>query len=272
MEQFTSFVQEALEFLSLLRASEKERFEAQKKYMDETTKILKDLAETILKNNTVIKNALDDLKGSLNAELKQIEENLGLENLMQAINALESSVDLLQRGSTILDYKFTVQKTREILDEIQKQKSRNEGGVPAARASPSLSSKESAEVPALKVSSPPKPEAAPGKPPKKAEASPPKSTGKEKGQQKAAPATSKEKSPKKSAEPAKAKTSKSTAATAKAGSSGQEGASAPKYNPLASAMGTRSQAPRRVVNLKKPKIVDVGGEPVEIETGTDEDK
>lgn len=261
MEQFTSFVQEALEFLSLLRASEKERFESQKKFMSETTKILKDLAESILTNNTVIKNALEDLKVSLNDEVKKISESIGLDNLMQAINALEDSVDLLQRGSTILDYKFTVQKTREILDELQKKKSQIEIGASAGRGGPSLSSGAPVGVSPPKIGPPSEAVAAPEKPPKKSKPSPP-------------PAPSKAKPSKKSAAPAKGKTPKSKEASGKspekAETPGQAGT--PKFDPLASAMGTRTQAPRRVVNLKKTKIVDANGGPVQIDTGTDEEK
>lgn len=261
MEQFTSFVQEALEFLSLLRASEKERSEAQKKFMGEATKILKDLAESILKNNTVIKNTLEDLQVSLNNEVKKISENIGLENLTQAISALDNAVDLLQKGSTILDYKFTVQKTREILDEIQKKKSQIEIGSPAAKMVPSISSGAPSEVSPPKVPPPPKTVAIPEKSPKKPE-----------------PSISKEKSPKKPTEPSKAKGSKPTSApiSEKSDNTAQENSSTPKFDPLSSAMGTRTRAqnPRRVVNLKRPskKIVNAQGEPIEIDTGTDDEK
>lgn len=258
MEQFTSFVQEALEFLSLLRASEKERFESQKKFMDETTKILKDLADSIQKNNTLIKNTLEELKGSVNDELKKITANIGLENLTQAITALESSVDLLQRGSTILDYKYTVQKTRDILDELQKRKGPIEIGVPASKASPSFSSAEP-----LKVSPPPFPTVGVERPPQRPITPPP-------------PSPEKEEPAKKQSEPPLPRSPKPvTTPTAKETPKKSDSAP-PKYDPLSSVMGTRSgQAPRRVVNLKKPsgsKIVDSKGEPIEIDTRSDDDK
>lgn len=254
MEQFTSFVQEALEFLSLLRASEKERFESQKKFMEETTKILKDLAESIQKNNTVIKTALEELKGSINDELKKITDNIGLDNLTRAISALESSVDLLQRGSTLLEYKYTVQKTRDILDELQKRKGQIEIGIPASKASPSFSS-----VEPLKGSPPPFPTTIVESSQKPILSSPPpeKDVSSKKQFEFPPPPKSPKLTPTPVSEP---KTSKEP----------------PKYDPLASAMGVRTQqSPRRVVNLKKPsgsKIVDVKGEPVEIDTRSDEDK
>jgi hypothetical protein len=266
MEQFTSFVQEALEFLSLLRASEKERFESQKKFMEETTKILKDLAESIQKNNTVIKNALDELKGSVNDELKKITDNIGLENLTQAISALESSVDLLQRGSTILDYKYTVQKTRDILDELQKRKAQIEIGVPAPKASPSFSSAEP-----MKVTPPPFPAASIERPPQKPITAPPPSPEKEEPSRKQF-----EPSLPKSPKPVATSTPEPRPSKESPKKSDSSASVPPKYDPLSSVMGTRSgQAPRRVVNLKKPsnsKIVDGKGEPIEIDTRSDEDK
>jgi len=266
MEQFTSFVQESLEFLSLLRASEKERFESEKKFMAETTKILKDLADSIQKNNILIKNALEELKGSINDELKKITDNIGLENLTQAISALESSVDLLQRGATILDYKYTMQKTRDILDELQKRKAQVEIGVPVSKASPSFSS-----IEPLKVSPPPMPATSPEKPPQKSIAP-------------SMPSPEKEAPSKKYVEPPLPKSPKPIATPISESKTGKDSAkksdspasATPQYDPLASAMGTRSpQTPRRVVNLKKStgsKIVDVKGEPIEIDTRTDEDK
>ncbi|MDD1778051.1 MAG: hypothetical protein LUQ65_07760 [Candidatus Helarchaeota archaeon] len=258
MEQFTSFVQEALEFLSLLRASEKERFESQKKFMDETTKILKDLADSIQKNNTLIKNTLEELKGSVNDELKKITDNIGLENLTQAISALESSVDLLQRGSTILEYKYTVQKTRDILDELQKRKGQIEPGVPVSKTSPSFSSAEP-----LKVSPPPFPTVGVERPPQKPITSPP-------------PSPAKEEPPKKQSEPPLPRIPKPVTTPTAKETPKKSDSETPKFDPLSSAMGTRSgQTPRRVVNLKKPsgsKIVDSKGEPIEIDTRSDEDK
>jgi hypothetical protein len=249
-EQFSSFVREALEFLSLLRASEKERFETEKKFMKETTKVLKELAESINKNNTLVKNTLEDLKRTVTIEIKKVEEKIGLNNLTEAIGALEKSVDLLQRGSTILDYKFTIQKTREMIDELKKSSSQIRASSnpapatsrPQAVTSGAPAAQKTAANPSTKEPPPPKPQMqasdAP-KPPKTKTTRPP---------------------PKPQAE-----TKAESPPPAQAGSS------------LAAAMGTRpsrTRPARRVVKLDKApttKIVDSKGGPIEIETGSDED-
>ncbi len=249
-EQFSSFVREALEFLSLLRASEKERFETEKKFMKETTKVLKELAESINKNNNLVKNTLEDLKRTVTIEIKKVEEKIGLSTLTEAIRALEKSVDLLQRGSTILDYKFTIQKTREMIDELKKSSSqiRTSPNPAPAPSGPQVATsgasniKKTAASPTVKAPPPPKPKvqvsSAPEPPKTKAPPPPPKPPAETKGE---------------SSPPA-------------------QGGSA-----LAAAMGTRpsrTRPARRVVNLDKApktKIVDSKGGPIEIETGSDED-
>ena len=238
VEQFSSFVQEALEFLSLLRASEKERFEAQKKFMTETTKILKELAESNKKVHALIKTSMDDLKQLVDFQIKKIEEKIGVETLTQAIKSLETSVDLLQRGSTILDYKFTVQKTRDLLDELK-------GNTMQVKNAPTLNKPVSPPQTAAKLTPTPSPaEKVPTPPPspasiKKQSAPPPQK-----------PDTSEDETD-------------NTPSYQKFGSS------------VASMMGTRTRPVRPAVQLKKTprkKIVTSDdGEPIEIETGYEED-
>lgn len=258
VEQFSDFVQESLEFLSLLRASEKERFEAEKKFMNETNKILKELAASINKNNSLVKNTLEDLKKSINSELKKIEKNIGLDTLSQAIKSLESSVDLLQRGSTILEYKFTIQKTREMLDELRKTTSQIQPSSISQRAPVSQQVMSSKATPVKK----PRPTsvATPV-----ASATPTKSA---KAQRPAAkPASTPKSTPPVSSHP-----KKSTPSAA-----AEDTSSSQKYDGVASMMGTRptrTRQPRRAIKLKKApttKIIDAGGEPIEIETGSDDD-
>ena len=253
VEQFSTFVQEALEFLSLLRASEKERFEAEKKFMAETTKILKELAESIKKNNDIIKTSLDDLKKSVSSEIKKIEEKIGVNTLNKAIDALESSVDLLQKGSTMLDYKFTIQKVRDMLDDINKSKIKTE--IPPSPAQPIASSPSSGVL--TKDSSAPALAPQPAIPLKKAPPSPSPPSPSE-PPQKSLDTSIPENTPKTSVKESNTPTFQ-------------------KVDPLAAAMGTRapSRPPRRVVELKKApqtKIVARNGEPIEIETGSDEDE
>ncbi len=261
VEQFSSFVQEALEFLSLLRASEKERFEIEKKFMTETTKILKDLAESITKNNSVIKATLDDLKKSVNGEIKRIEDKIGITELNEAIKALESAVNLLQRGSTILDYKFTIQKTREMLDDLKKTTFQVPGpasvktsaSAPKELESKAVTPKESApQISKPIIVSPP----APSPPP------PPSSTAR------TAPSVT---------TPISKSRPPSPPAPGKSSPHETENDTKPTSS-VASMMGTRpdkAKDPRRAVTLKKTlstKIVESDDGAIEIETRSDEDK
>lgn len=241
VEEFSSFVKEALEFLSLLRASEKERFEAEKKFMAETSKLLKELAESIQKNNATIKTSLDDLKKSVDNEIKRIEEKIGLDKLTQAIKALDTSVDLLQRGSTIMDYKHTVQKTRDLLDDLKKSGGSTKTSSPSSSASytPSTTKK---PAPAPKPALTPQPSATVIK--------------------SSAPSGS-----------SKVKTHSAPKASLK---KEEQSPGTPGYqSSVAQMMGTRNRPPRRAVKLKKAprrKVVQNGsGEPIEIETGSDDD-
>ncbi|NVM55644.1 MAG: hypothetical protein HWN66_18235 [Candidatus Helarchaeota archaeon] len=239
VEQFSSFVQEALEFLSLLRASEKERFAAEQKFMTETTKLLKELAESIKKNNVIIKTSLDDFKQTVNHEIKKIEEKVGIDMLNQAIKSLETSVDLLQRGSTMLDYKFTIQKTRDLLDELRTP-------VKRTKSTPSSQSYSPPHQPVKKPA--PSPQSAqPVKKPAKTVATP--------------------------------KVKRPTPPPPKGTSASEEDEtpSSKGYQPsVAAMMGTRSRSPRRAIKLKpvprKQIVEDGSGEPIEIETGSDEDE
>ncbi|MHA1649706.1 MAG: hypothetical protein ACTSYB_05895 [Candidatus Helarchaeota archaeon] len=266
VEQFSSFVQEALEFLSLLRASEKERFEAEKKFMKETTKILKELAISINKNNNLIKTTLEELKRSVNNELKKIEEKIGIETLSEAIKALETSVDLLQRGSTILDYKFTIQKTREMLDELKKTMGQVKTS-PKAAESPSPTGKKPGSEPSIPKKagpspSPPSPSST--KTVKKTEPSPPPKPPIPTATHIHTPSP-----PSPQSKPSKESTDK----TEEYVPSFQRYGSA-----LDAMMGTRStrtKEPRRVVKLKKAprtKIVEAEGGAIEIETGSNDEE
>ncbi|MFX1294363.1 MAG: hypothetical protein ACFFD2_05855 [Promethearchaeota archaeon] len=256
VEQFSDFVQEALEFLSLLRASEKERFEAEKKFMTETTNILKELAASVNKNNETIEKTLEDLKKSVNNEIKKIEHKIGLDTLTQAIKSIESSVDLLQRGSTILEYKFIIQKTRELLDELRKGtskiKSSNSPVITSTspQKTPSNPKNHLSSTPAAKQISHDHMKRA-----SKSNVSITPSVSK--------PSSSYQKHLKK---PIPSKEEEEDIPTFQ------------KYGGVSAMMGTRptrSKTSRRAINLKKTpqsKVVDSGGEAIEIETGSDEDE
>lgn len=239
VEQFSSFVQEALEFLSLLRASEKERFETEKKFMAETTKILKELAMSIQNNNTLIKNSLENLQKAVDTKIEKIVEKIGMDQLNHAISALEASVDLIQRGSTLMDYKYTLQKTRDLLDEVKGNTSR----IRASPASVGSSPPPQVVAPVIKPKSIPNPvtkATVPG-------------------------ASTKQKSPLPKSVPQKSMPTEEAEYTP---SFKQHGSS------IAQMMGTRTKTPRRAIQLKTPqtkKIVNSKGEDIEIETGPPED-
>ena len=55
-------MREVLEFISLLRASEKERYETQKKFMTDTIKTLKNISETIKNSSEFIRNNMEKMK------------------------------------------------------------------------------------------------------------------------------------------------------------------------------------------------------------------
>ncbi|TFG05325.1 MAG: hypothetical protein EU536_02385 [Promethearchaeota archaeon] len=247
MEQFSSFVQEVLEFLSLIRASEKERFEAEKKFMAETTGVLKGLAASVQSNNELIKTSLENLALAVDSKLKDVEEKIGIDKLTQAINALEIAVDLLQRGSTLLDYKFTVQKTRDMLDEIK----RNISNVKFVNSSTSTPS-QSTHIPVPVTPPPVNPSpiaSAPIEPPIK---KPP-----------AEPIVIKSPSPSPKNEPVAPSTVNHI-----------DESPSRQTSSIDAMMGTRTQQPRRAVSLKKPpktKIISSKGEAIEIELDSDDE-
>jgi hypothetical protein len=218
VEQFSSFVQEALEFLSLLRASVK-------------------------KNNDLIHSSIGDIKKSIDTQIKRIEEKIGTDKLTHAIKALELSVDLLQRGSTMLDYKFTMQKTRELLDDIKGANSQYKTPASSRKSPLTSNTTQVAEKHTASSSSPTHTKPSPSKTHLKTKA----------------PASSKPKSVK----PPVVK------------ASDKEEVPTPKpYSSVDSMMGTRTKAPRRAVRLKKTpstKVITSNGEPIEIEIGSDED-
>ena len=61
-EAIKGFMKELVEFISLIRASEKERYQVQKTFMDETIHAIKDISESIKASAEYMRNSIEKMK------------------------------------------------------------------------------------------------------------------------------------------------------------------------------------------------------------------
>ncbi|NHI94600.1 MAG: hypothetical protein EAX96_19065 [Candidatus Lokiarchaeota archaeon] len=118
-EDLKPFMREVIEFISLLRASEKERYEMQKKFITDTVKTLKDMSETIKNSSDYIRNSLEKMKEMLSTEIAQLKKESSLESLVNANKTLEESIEMIQRGVQIMEYRQALTGADNILDNIK---------------------------------------------------------------------------------------------------------------------------------------------------------
>ena len=118
-EDLKPFMREVVEFISLLRASEKERYEIQKKFVTDTIKTLKDIAETINNSSDYIRNNMEKMKEMLSNEIAQLKRESSLESLISANKVLEESIEMVQRGVQIMEYRQALTGTDNILEHIK---------------------------------------------------------------------------------------------------------------------------------------------------------
>ena len=119
-EDLKPFMREVIEFISLLRASEKERYEMQKKFITDTVKTLKDMSETIKNSSDYIRNSLEKMKEMLSTEIAQLKKESSLESLINANSVLDESIEMIQRGVQVMEYRQALTGTDQILEGIKR--------------------------------------------------------------------------------------------------------------------------------------------------------
>lgn len=112
-------MREVLEFISLLRASEKERYETQKKFMTDTIKTLKNISETIKNSSEFIRNNMEKMKEMLSTDIAVLKKESSLDSLKNANKTLEESIEMVQRGVQIMDYRQAMAGSRDMVNEIR---------------------------------------------------------------------------------------------------------------------------------------------------------
>lgn len=114
-------MKEIVEFISLIRASEKERYELQKKFMEDTIKAIKDISESIKASNEYMRTSIEKLKETLSTGIDNIRKEVSVDSIIEAKNALGESIDILQRETQLFEFKQTIHEIRSSLENIQKQ-------------------------------------------------------------------------------------------------------------------------------------------------------
>lgn len=114
-------MREVLEFISLLRASEKERYETQKKFMTDTIKTLKNISETIKNSSEFIRNNMEKMKEMISTDIAALKKESSLESLQNANKTLEESIEMVQRGVQIMEYRQAMAGSRNVLDDIREK-------------------------------------------------------------------------------------------------------------------------------------------------------
>lgn len=116
-----SFMKELVEFISLIRASEQERYELQKKFMEDTIGAIKEISETIKANDEYIRSNLEKMKEILTKGINNIRKEIGIDSIVQAKNVLGETVDILQKETQLTDFKQTLYEIRSTLEKLQQK-------------------------------------------------------------------------------------------------------------------------------------------------------
>ncbi|NVM02736.1 MAG: hypothetical protein HWN67_10390 [Candidatus Helarchaeota archaeon] len=120
-ENTKGFMKEIIEFISLIRASEKERYELQKKFMEDTIKTIKDISESIKASSEYLRTSIEKLKETLSTGIDNIRKEISVDSIIEAKNALGETVDILQRETQLFEFKQTIHEIRSSLDNIQRK-------------------------------------------------------------------------------------------------------------------------------------------------------
>jgi len=113
------FMREVLEFISLLRASEKERYETQKKFMIDTIKTLKNISETIKNSSEFIRNNMEKMKEMLSTDIAVLKKESSIDSIINANKTLEESIEMVQRGVQIMEIRQAMAGSRSMVDDIR---------------------------------------------------------------------------------------------------------------------------------------------------------
>ncbi|MFX1451607.1 MAG: hypothetical protein ACFFCM_12230 [Promethearchaeota archaeon] len=120
-ETTKGFMKEIVEFISLIRASEKERYELQKKFMEDTIKSIKDISESIKANSEYLRTSVEKLKELLSTGIDNIRKEMNVDSIIEAKNALGETIDILQRETQLFEFKQTIHEIRSSLENIQQK-------------------------------------------------------------------------------------------------------------------------------------------------------
>ena len=78
------FIKEVIEFFTMMRAAEKERFEVVKKFTTESLTTLRDVAQTIKQNADYLRESIEKLKEITQDNLNAIRSESGIDSFMKA--------------------------------------------------------------------------------------------------------------------------------------------------------------------------------------------
>ncbi|MHA1298443.1 MAG: hypothetical protein ACTSO9_03265 [Candidatus Helarchaeota archaeon] len=118
-ETTKDFMKELIEFISLIRASEKERYEIQKQFMDDTINTIKDISESIKATEEYLRTNMEKLKEILTSGISTIRKDMNIDTIVEAKNVLGESIDILQKETQLHAFRQTMQEIRSSIEELQ---------------------------------------------------------------------------------------------------------------------------------------------------------
>ncbi len=134
-ENTKGFMKEIIEFISLIRASEKERYELQKKFMEDTIKAIRDISESIKASTEYMRTSIEKLKETLSTGINNIRKEMNLDSIIEAKKALGETIDILQRETQLFEFKQTIHEIRSSLENIQQKNLQKQSKNPQLTAS-----------------------------------------------------------------------------------------------------------------------------------------
>ncbi|MHA1378827.1 MAG: hypothetical protein ACTSRG_10635 [Candidatus Helarchaeota archaeon] len=121
-ETTKGFMKELVEFISLIRASEKERYEVQKQFMDDTINTIKDISDSIKASGEYLRTNIEKLKETLTSGINTIRKEINVDTMIEAKNVLAETIDVLQKETQLHAFRQTMQDIRNSIEKIQEKK------------------------------------------------------------------------------------------------------------------------------------------------------
>lgn len=121
-ETTKGFMKELIEFISLIRASEKERYDVQKQFMNDTINTIKDISESIKASGEYMRTSIEKLKEILTNGINTIRKEVNIDTIVDAKNVLGETIDVLQKETQLHTFKQTMQDIRESIEKLQEKK------------------------------------------------------------------------------------------------------------------------------------------------------